>query len=365
MRPIPTWWFVFLLFLSGCAARQPEQAFIPKWPEPPETTRIVFRHVVSGESDFRSPSFLRSILGIVGMPEPRGWHLRQPIAVAVTDDGERLYVSDYAHRAVAIFDFAKKKVKVLGAKPPLGLPIAVALAPDDTLLVSDQEGRRLLFLDLDGNLQKAVAITEVERPTGLAVDRQRGRIYIADGPSSTSEKHLVHVYDLDGRYLMDIGKGRGQRDGYLYFPTYVAVDKDGRVYVADSMNSRISCFESDGTFVRTYGKRGTRPGDFDKPKGIAFDTFGNLYAVDSSWSVVQIMNRDGDMLLYFGGRHRLPGFLQNPTAIAIDRNDRIYVADTLNFRVNVYDLVNTTEEDSIPSPAANGDGASSGASTSP
>jgi len=173
---------------------------------------------------------------------------------------------------------------------------------------------------------------------------------VVDGSSLASPNHLIRAYDLEGNYLNDIGKGRGQREGYLFFPTYVAVDEDGRIYVSDSMNSRLSCFEPDGSFVRSYGKRGDRPGNFDKPKGVAFDTFGNLYAVDSSWSTVQVMNTDGDMLLSFGGRHRLPGFLQNPTAIAIDRNNRIYVADTLNFRINVYDLVNTTAEDSLAPP---------------
>lgn len=356
---------LLLLVASGCAAGRSKQALIPKWPPPPETTRIVFRQVLSGESDFKSRSFLRALLGVVGIPERPGWHMRQPIAVAVTDDGDRLYVSDYAQRVVAIFNLADKKITVLGGNPPLGLPIAVAVGPDDMLLVSDQEGRRLLFFDRDGHFMRGVPIKEVERPTGLAVDRQRGRIYVADSPSRTSEQHVVHAYDLEGRYLMRIGKGAGAGEGYLYFPTYVAVDDAGRVYVADSMNSRISCFEPDGTFVRAYGERGDNPGNFDKPKGLAFDTFGNLYAVDSSWSVVQIMNRDGDMLLYFGGRHRLPGFLQNPTAIAIDGNNRIYVADTFNFRLNVYDLVNTTKEDSMDPAEADGGSASAEPSASP
>lgn len=365
MKRYAIWWLAIVLISSGCAARQPGQALIPVWPEPPETPRIVFRHVLSGESDFRSRSFFRTILTIVGAPQPAGWHMRQPIAVAVTDGGERLYVADYAQRVVAIFNFPEKKVTTLGGRPPLGLPIAVAVGPDDSLLVSDQEGRRLLFFDRDGTFEKAIPISEAERPTGLAVDRRRGRIYVADAPSRTSPQHVVHVYDIEGRYLMDIGKGAGHGEGFLHFPTYVAVDENGRLYVADSMNSRISCFEADGTFVRTYGRRGDRPGDFDKPKGIAFDTFGNLYAVDSSWSVVQIMNPDGQMLLYFGGRHRLPGFLQNPTAITIDRNNRIYIADTLNFRVSVYDLINTTKDDSMTPVAADRESSSSVASTSP
>ena len=53
------------------------------------------------------------------------------------------------------------------------------------------------------------------------------------------------------------------------------------------------------------------------------------------------------MLLFFGGRGRYPGLLYNPSAIAIDKNNRIYVANTQNFRLDMYQLVNTTAEDSL------------------
>lgn len=39
--------------------------------------------------------------------------------------------------------------------------------------------------------------------------------------------------------------------------------------------------------------------------------------------------------------------MKNSTRIAIDAKDRIYVADYLNYRVAIYQLVNTTAEDSF------------------
>ncbi len=350
---------VLALGLGGCAGRQRGPAISLKWPEPPETTRIVFERVWVGESDFQSSGTVRSLLNLIGVREPAGWQMRQPIALAVTPSGDRLYVADYGQRLVGVFDFTKREVRLIGTEQPLGLPIGVALSPNGELVVSDQQRRRLLFFDGEGNFKRAVSIKEVERPTGLAIDKKRGRIYVVDGSSRDSMNHVVRVYDLDGRYLMQIGKGRGQRDGYLFFPTYVAVDEEGRIYVADSMNSRVSCFDPEGEFIRTYGERGDSPGTFNKPKGIAFDTFGNMYVVDSAWSAVQIWNKQGDVLLSFGGRSRLPGLFQNPTAIAIDGNNRIYVADTFNFRVNVYRLVNTTPEDSLKPPPSNDSGGTS------
>lgn len=43
--------------------------------------------------------------------------------------------------------------------------------------------------------------------------------------------------------------------------------------------------------------------------------------------------------------------MQNPGVLTIDKKNRIYVGDVLNHRVNVYQLVNTTAEDSIPKEA--------------
>jgi len=127
------------------------------------------------------------------------------------------------------------------------------------------------------------------------------------------------------------------------------------------MNARVQQFDPDGSYMQTFGRRGDAWGMFDKPKGVALDSFGNLYVVDSGWSNVQIFNSKGEVLLFFGGRGPVPGMLKNPTAIAIDPSNRIYVADFINHRVNVYQLVNTSVEDSFSEPLARTEGAQAAA----
>jgi hypothetical protein len=41
--------------------------------------------------------------------------------------------------------------------------------------------------------------------------------------------------------------------------------------------------------------------------------------------------------------------MKNPSGIAIDKNNRIYVGDFLNYRLSIYDLVNTKAQDSFVS----------------
>jgi hypothetical protein len=68
--------------------------------------------------------------------------------------------------------------------------------------------------------------------------------------------------------------------------------------------------------------------------------------VDSFFAAVQIFNREAKLLLFFGGPGDSPGFLANPAGIAIDARNRIYVANGLNYRIDVYQLVNTSGQDS-------------------
>jgi DNA-binding beta-propeller fold protein YncE len=348
-----------LAVLSGCATRARTKPIDLVWPEPPETPRIRFVRALSNEWDLKQPGLLQSSADMLIGRRRNVESLHEPLALAVSDDGKRLYVSDYERLAVYVFDFTTNKVTIIGQETPLGRPLGLALDAAQNLYVADQEGKRVLVFDTTTYApQRVIKLSDISRPSGIAIDRARKLLYVADTSTNDSDQHFVKVYDLDGNFVRNVGKGRGMQDGYLMFPTYVSLDPDGNVYVSDTMNSRISVFDPEGNFSRTYGEMGDHWGEMNKPKGVALDSFGNVYVVDSAWSVVQIFNKRGDVLLFFGGRHRLPGMMENPTGVAIDRNNRIYVADTFNFRVNVYDLVNTTAADSVVDapPEKGGDG---------
>ena len=171
----------------------------------------------------------------------------------------------------------------------------------------------------------------------------------------------VKVFDRAGKRIGAIGGAPGGDFGQFSYPTYVTVDPEGNVYVADTLNSRVQKFDHEGKFVTSIGKPGSNWGEFDKPKGVALDTFGNVYVVDTSWSNVQIFNPKGQILLFFGGRGPIPGMMKNPLSIAIDKNNRIYVGDYLNHRIGVYQLVNTKAEDSFVTPPAPNPSAQKGA----
>lgn len=336
--------FSILLVASGCATTQSHIA----WPAPPATERIRFVRTLSGEGDLES-GFKRFWRKLSGAEAPV--HLFHPVGVAVTDGGEVVAVTDQALAQLFIFDLEQDVVRTVARESLGGVPVGVALEVDRPWVVVPAQKAVVGFTRAGAPLRR-IDVPECERPVGLTIDASADRLYVSDTSSSEGGTHAVHVYKLStGEHLSQLGQ-RGEGQGELFFPTFLSLSPAGTLLVADTMNARVQELKADGGFVRQFGERGDQFGQFDKPKGVATDSFGNVYVVDSFFSVVQIFNREGKLLLFFGGRGDSPGFLSNPAGIAIDRNNRIYVTNGLNFRVDVYELVNTTASDSTPPPGA-------------
>lgn len=300
-----------LLTVAGCAMGSKQEALIPMfWPGPPETTRIKFITAFGSEKDLgREPSFNESMLEVITGRKVPVWHLFSPLALAVSDDGQRVYVSDYSQMLVYVFDFAQRKVTMIGEKAKLfSRPFGIALDQNENLYVVDTLAHKIVVLDRNGRLLRTIVDDEMERPEGIAIDRNRNKIYVADTSHQSSTNHVVHVFDLEGKRLGKFGNGKGTEKGNLLFPTYLTVDRDGNLYVSDTMNGRIDVFAPDGQYIREIGQQGDAPGMFARPKGVALDAFGNLYVVDSDWANVQIFNSRGKRYFSSEDGDATPGF---------------------------------------------------------
>lgn len=355
--------------LAGCAGNAPV-AEAPRlvWPEPPEVARVEFVKSITSDEDLQKDTTnTQSILNFLQGEVPAKNRIVEPMGIAVSDDGDRVYISDKAQNAVFVYDFAKKTSLKIGEKKPLAMPIGLAIDAQENVYVAEQQRKGVGVYDREGNFLRMVTHESITRPNGVAIDKERKKLYVVDTANSDSADHTVKTFDLEGKFLGTVGLGKGNADGAMLFPTFITVAPNGHVLVSDTLNSRLQEFDVDGKFVRTLGKLGNAFGEFDKPKGVGYDTFGNIYAVDSGWSNVQIFNSKGQVLMFFGGRGTYPGLMQNPGVLTIDKKNRIYVGDLLNHRVNVYQLVNTTAEDSTPKedPAAAKAGAKGGAATAP
>jgi len=339
----------FLLTLGGCATPPPKQEQIkPVWPGPPLAARIQFVRSISSDEDVgHDTTFSDNLLEFLSGNKPAVSHIGQPTGIAVSDDGNRLYVADNIQNAVFIFDFEKKNFSRIDG---ISQPVGVGLDANENVYVVASASKQIIKYDRTGKRISEFTDPSLERPTGLAIDKENKRLYVVDTGTGKSKINSVKIFDLDGKLTGQIDNDTAGAAAAFIYPTYAGVDAKGNLYVTDTFNSRVQQFDTNGKYLRTFGGLGDSWGHFDKPKGVATDSFGNVYVVDTGWSNVQIFNQSGQILLFFGGRGETPGLLGNPSSIAIDKRNRIYVGDYFNHRVEVYDLVNTSAVDSFIKP---------------
>ena len=331
MRALP----LSTLLLASCASVRPSFDWRPEtpiaWPDAGETPRVEVLFAYRGTDDAtRERGFLRRVGElIVGKPELK---LVGPFGLGVNGAGE-LLIADTGIGAVHRLDLATAE-HTLHRGPedsPLQTPIGLAVVPDGRFFVTDSTSGLVREFGADGAPLRAFgSAEEIGRPTGIAFDALAERLLVLD----TTGCRLL-AYDLEGEFLGAFGR-RGSGLGEYNYPTGIALDGEGNVYVVDSLNFRVQVLSNDLVPLRAFGVVGSGPGTFAKPKGVAVDSEGHVYVVDSMFDNVQIFDGEGQLLLTICRSGSGLGQLFLPTAIAIDGRDRVFVADTGNGRIQVF-----------------------------
>jgi hypothetical protein len=77
------------------------------------------------------------------------------------------------------------------------------------------------------------------------------------------------------------------------YPSDIAMDASGNIYVLDSANHRVQKFSPEGTYLATFGRRGQGPGEFYNPDSIDIDARGFFYVMDAHQNRIQTMTPAG------------------------------------------------------------------------
>ncbi|MDR2209180.1 MAG: IPT/TIG domain-containing protein [Azoarcus sp.] len=130
----------------------------------------------------------------------------------------------------------------------------------------------------------------------------------------------------------------------FYFPSDIAIDLKGNLYVADSKNHRIRKISPKGdvSTLAGDGERGFADGPgqlarFNDPRGIVLDAKGNLYVADSSNNRIRKITPTGEVSTFAGGGNNdfrdgvgSAAYFKQPSGITIDAKGNLYVADSYN-----------------------------------
>ena len=145
----------------------------------------------------------------------------------------------------------------------------------------------------------------------------------------------VIVKPFQVKSVLFIGK-EGSGEGMLNDPMGVAVTAKDEVVVADNQNHRVQVFDSNGTFLRSFGHKGENAGEFKNPTGIAIDKDGNILVSEYYNHRVQILSWEGKHLGSFGGKGGLDSQLLHPWGLSLDSTGNVIVADAGNKLIKIF-----------------------------
>ena len=354
-------WIGGLLALSVCLCGQPAgtRKTVPKkdlgkeappaprptdltWPLPPDPPRIRWVAEYTDLAKVKNPvvkksRWLDKITGAKTMDEKL--ELRKPYGIT-TDKHGKIYAADTELKVVFVIDPVARVVEKREgtSRAPMALPVGVAVDAEDRLFVSDAELHSVTCFSASGQPIAHFGTAELGRPGGIAIDRDRNRLYVVDAKESR-----IAVFDtVSFKFVAYFGgPGKlGQRDkGTFLSPTNVAVDRQGNIYVADTGNYRVQVWDPAGKFVRAFGTQGDGPGEFIRPKGIGVDSAGHVYVADAEFNNFQILTPEGQPLLAVGKLGDEPGQFALVAGLYIDSEDQIYTTEMFRGRVQVFKYI--------------------------
>jgi sugar lactone lactonase YvrE len=240
------------------------------------------------------------------------------------------------------------------------------------LYIADSENHAVRRVDLATGVMTTVAGSADEgvsspvesgpAPSDVSDDDPLG------DPSQTTPQKFAQLGDLSGTVRFVVGtavtSGRFQGDGgpatqaTLNFPSAVAVDEEGNLFIADTMNHRIRKVDGRTGRISTVAGTGQHrcSGDggpataatLNEPCALALDARGNLYIADQSNNRVRRIEAATGLITTVAGTGQasytgdgMPATesgLAGPSGLAFGSDGGLYIADTFNGRIRQVDL---------------------------
>ena len=170
----------------------------------------------------------------------------------------------------------------------------------------------------------------------IADARAASKDELSKFPNAAGKGHTVIKFSPQGKVLLTLGTPgqAGNPPTHFTEPNDVLVAPDGSIFVGESHNAqfedkpggpnaigRISKFAPDGKFIKSWGALGYGNSEFRGPHSLAMDSQGRLFVADRGNRRIQIFDQEGKHLATWYQFSRISG-------LYIDRNDVLYAIDS-------------------------------------
>jgi YVTN family beta-propeller protein len=270
-----------------------------------------------------------------------------PAEVSFSEDGALAYVANSGSNPATVSVISTASQTVVNTITGVGArPYGVSVM--GTVKVSTVAG---------GYVGSGIPATEavVSVPYSTVQDK-KGNYYVTD-----RDAHRIRKITPGGTITTFAGTGICGYNGdnikstkaMVCYPSGMAFDSAGNLYVADSYNQRVRKINTKGT-ITTVAGTGSNAYNGDggpatsaavgNPWDIAFDAGGNLYFSDITNDVVRKVNTSGTISTYAGtgvagfsgdGGPATAATMNQPTGLGFDTSGNLYIADTVNSRVRI------------------------------
>lgn len=235
-------------------------------------------------------------------------------------------------------NFVAALVRTIAQPGIIEHPLAVTVGTDRKIYFVDTRHHSImLWQDASNNAVALPTATVANLPGGVYFGRAPGQFAFPSGLASDtggliyvvdSMNNRVQVVDRTGKVRRVIGE-LGTANGRFLKPAGIAVNPPtGTMFVADAGNDRVQQFSAAGVYVKTLA-----PADgFRRPAGLVF-TDRHLFVVDGGKARIVVFDIDGKPAATFG-----EGMLTAPRGICVDNRGLLYVADPGAGCVFIYSL---------------------------
>jgi|CXWL01.1.fsa_nt_gi sugar lactone lactonase YvrE len=234
---------------------------------------------------------------------------------------------------------------ITGERGEIGEPFGIAVRKSnsifmaDAIYISDGQNNEIWSKSTTGIFSPVVFAAGLDTPSGIVFDQSDNLLVADTGSNSIRSVNRKGEISVLAGVVGHSGFADGDAASALFYgPMGIAVDKDGKVFVADTYNDRIRVIENGKVTTLAGSTAGYADGigfeaRFDTPTGLAIWQ-DKLLVADSGNGRIRAVEPDGRVWTLAGngegdlkdGLLAESSFAQ-PTAIVVDKNDMIFISD--------------------------------------